>query len=824
MKKTMLPLLAAVALVALTADAADGRLKKLPKHAADAQTDYSEVYKGQGAVMLKSPQPMQASEPTLNYILVEENFDRFTAGSEDAPDFSHPIASSTDYSVGMWIDNTKTANGSWSGHLVYSAGGCVALEGPHVTGSAYLNTPIGDYSGDLTVTFRAKPLQREGNRCYLSVSANYGDIRNSSAAQCNDALINLYLSDKNWTEVSVPLKNYSANADGFIQFELSGDGCLLLDDIKITTSPTFIAKPVLQDAYFGSESITLKWNPVRRAYNYYLYLYKKVQISDEDLDVYEDFENVSADGSSLPEKWDFAYSSGKYAVDGYGADGSKGLALCQGDTLTVYNNGTNYHNVQFWLRSVYPSDQLALDDWNGSVCIDGFNGNKWIPLCLYYMNVFHAYEDPANGMPDYLDLVESCKAYWSVFADKYSKVRIYIKDCDVEDAWVALDNFSIQLPPPYEYQLITDHEGYDYTLIYEDTKFELLFDNQDDRYPYHGLKKEDDYYYELKSHYVYETSDAAKQEIRGIFKPKVEEPTGMTDNGYNAVWQPVVNASGYRIDHFTAETLSEDAAGFTVFAENFSKAGGAISDPRYYAELNNAEGSLDAYCDFAGWTGKYNTYVKGMLGTSDKLSYIQSPVVDLGHSSRVRVHLSAYGTYGDAVKITTSKGSWYVGIPQGKEMVHLDAWVDVDVDPTKDERIRLESVDRMVILFDEIKVCRDVRQGESILSFVKSYEVSADCSSAHVSTEGAPSRGFAYTVTAYRDYDGKRVYSAPSDKMLVGKPKIVSVVSTLPEVKAEHHVVGRYGMDGLPVDESFEGVQIVRYSDGTSVKQNMKRQ
>lgn len=808
-------------LAANMVNAADKRLKTMPKQPDASQADYTGVYKNQGAVMLNSAQPKHALEPTLNYILVEESFDQFTAGSEDAPDFSHPIASSTDYAVGMWIDPSKTANGSWSGSLVYSAGGCIALEGPHVTGSAYLNTPIGDYSGDMLVTFRAKPLQRNGNRCYLSVSARYGDIRMPSEARCNDAMMNLYLSDKNWTEVSVPLKNYSANADGFIQFELSGDGCLLLDDIKITTSPSFIAKPLLRDAVFNNESITLNWDPVRRAYNYYLYLYKKVQISDEDLDIYEDFENVSADNTSLPDKWEFAYSSGKYAVDGYGVDGTKGLALYQGDTLTVYNNGTNYHNMQFWLRSVYPSDEVALDDWNGAVRIEGYNGTKWIPLSLYYLNVFHAYEDPNNGMPDYLDMEESCKAYWSTFADKYSKVRIYIEDCNVPEAWLVLDNFSIQLPPPYEYQLIPDHEGYDYTLVYEDNHFDLLFDNNDDKYPYHGLKKEDNYYYELKSHYVYENSDAAKQEVRGVFRPYVEEPTSVTDEGYEATWQAVPNASGYRIDHFQARTLSEDVADYAVFAENFSKAGGAIKDPRYYAELNNAEGSLDDYCDNAGWTGKYNTYVNGMLGTSAKLSYLQSPIIDLGTSSKARLHISAYGTYGDAIKVSTSKGTWYVGIPKGKEMVHLDTWMDVDVDPLKYERIRFESVDRMVILFDEIQVSREVGHDESVLTYVGSYDVDAGSTTVHVDTDGS-SKGYAYTVTAYRDYDGKKVYSSPSDKMIVGEPDVVTGVSPAITFETSRHEVGRYGVDGLPVSKSYKGIQLVRYSDGTCRKMNVR--
>ncbi len=817
MKKGLLIFIALI-LTGVVANASVDKFKSLPR--VEQQTDYLALYQSQGVEMLNEPQQAKSSEPILNYVLIDENFDKFTTGSEDAPDFSRPIASTTDYSVGMWIDSSKTANGSWSGSFVYSAGGCLALEGPHVTGSAYLNTPIGDYSGDLTVTFRAKPLQRKDNRCYLNVSANYGDIMAPSAAQCDDASINLYLSDVNWTEITVNLKNYSANPDGFIQFEMMGDGCVLIDDIKITTSPTFIAKPVLRDAIFNSESITLNWNQVRRAYNYYLYLYRKVQLSDEDLDVFEDFETVSEDDSQLPEKWDFAYSSGRYAVDGYGADGTRGLSLCQGDTLTVYNNGTKYHSMQFWMRSIYPSDDIAYDDWDGGIRIEGFNGEKWIPLCLFYMNVFHAYDNPDYGMPDYVDMQESCEYYWSTFADKYSKVRIYITDCSVPEAWVALDNFSIQLPPPFEYQLITDYEGYDYTLIYEDTHFDLLFNNNDDKYPYHGLSKDDDYYYELKSHYLYQNSEASKQEVRGVFRPVVEQPSAVNNNDYDALWDPVVKASGYRVDHFAVTKVTNDVADYPVFTEGFSKAGGAIKDPRYYDEIGNPEGGIDDYCDIAGWTGKYNAYVNGMVGTSAGLSYLQTPVLDLGDKTKVRIHLSAYGMYGDAVKVTTSKGAWYVGIPNGKEMVHLDAWVEVDVDPSKYERIRFESVDRNVILFDEIKVCRDVKQNEHILTFVKSYDVDADINTVNVEADDTSSNGYAYTVTAYRDYEGKLYYSSPSDKMIVGTPAEVSGVSKVDA--AGRYIVGRYSVEGLPVDKSYKGVQIIRYSDGVCEKNIVK--
>lgn len=797
-------------------------IKNLPVQTEQSEDEnYLQVYQSQGVTPLKSNNDSKDGPARMEYILVDETFDKFTEGSEEAPDFSRPLVSMDDFETGMWIDSSKTANGSWSGSYVYSAGGCVAIEGPGVLGTAFLNTPLGDYSGDLTVTFKAKPLKRPGNSCYLNVAAMYGDLRDPRMSACPDATMNLYPSDENWTEITVPLTNRSANADGYIQFQISGDGCLLIDDIKITTSPTFLAAPVLRNPIFNDNSITLTWDPVRRAYNYYLYLYKKVQTSDKDLDVYEDFESTSSDASALPANWQFSTKYKKYGVDNYGADGSKGLALCQGDTVTVYNNGSNYKEMQLWMRSVYSSDETALKDDKAMIYMEGYNGNQWIPLCAYYMNVFHAYEDPNNGMPDYIDMEESCQAYWQTFANKYSKVRITLRDSNDPDAWVVLDNVSLVVPPPYEYQLITDYDGYKYTIIYEDNWFELLFDNYDDKYPYHGLKKEDDYYYEVKSHYMYQNSDISKQAVEGVYKPKAEEATNVTENGYDAHWQTVSNASGYRVDHFSALKSPAFMPDYTVFGEDFGKAGGVISDPKYYEEINNTEGVLDEYCTYPGWTGKNNTFVKGMLGTSTKRSYICTPYIDFGDAVKARIHISAYGRYGDAVIITTSKGSWYVGIPAGDEMSHLDTYVDVEVDPEAYENIRFESAYQSVILFDDISISRDVKEGEFMLSYIKSYNVDADSETAHISSQDPASNGFAYTVTALREYNGKIKNSLPSSAIIVGNPATVGVSDVLYDA-AEKFEVGRYGIDGLPVSENAKGVQIVRYSDGSVRKINVR--
>ena len=108
-----------------------------------------------------------------------------------------------------------------------------------------------------------------------------------------------------------------------------------------------------------------------------------------------------------------------------------------------------------------------------------------------------------------------------------------------------------------------------------------------------------------------------------------------------------------------------------------------------------------------------------------------------------------------------------------------------------------------------------------MLTYVGSYDVDAGSTTVHVNTDGS-SKGYAYTVTAYRDYDGKKVYSSPSDKMIVGEPDVVTGVSPAVTFETSRHEVGRYCVDGLPVSKTYKGIQFVRYSDGTCRKMNVR--
>mgnify|MGYP000441181225 FL=1 len=72
------------------------------------------------------------------------------------------------------------------------------------------------------------------------------------------------------------------------------NGAVLIDDVEVTTKATFIATPkIVGITDFQADNFTVEWQPVRKAYNYYIDLFKKVYTSDTDGVFSEDFENFT---------------------------------------------------------------------------------------------------------------------------------------------------------------------------------------------------------------------------------------------------------------------------------------------------------------------------------------------------------------------------------------------------------------------------------------------------------------------------------------------------------------------------------------------------
>ncbi len=218
-------------------------------------------------------------------LLVYENFDKWIEGSVEDPDYDNPLVSDENPLIDPQLMNDDM---QWTGDKVYSAGGTCALRTFDPNYKACINTPKGDYSGSVKVTFLAKysPVywEDEGGHTWhwdgstISVGLYTDDFKNFQVGEEDGypgaLLSNLRLYESfGWYEVTVEFDNFTAYNDAYISFFCS-DG-VLLDNIKVTSSiDKFMPAPIIDSVTDVTEtSFTVNFQPVRKSYNYYMYLF-----------------------------------------------------------------------------------------------------------------------------------------------------------------------------------------------------------------------------------------------------------------------------------------------------------------------------------------------------------------------------------------------------------------------------------------------------------------------------------------------------------------------------------------------------------------------
>lgn len=236
-------------------------------------------------------QPMKAATVT-GEVLVYENFDKWEAGTVEEPNWDNPLTSYDDDLIDKDLMND---NMQWAGSKVYEAGGTCALRTFDPWGSALLCTPLGDYSGSVKVTFLAKSIRvswedEEGSTwkwtgSSISIGLYTKDYKEFEVGE-NDGLyynlcdVRMY-EEYGWYEITVEFDNYTAYNDASLWFSCP-DG-VLLDDIKVTSSvDKFIASPIMEGiSDLTQTSFTVNFQPVRKAFNYYTYLFELYGYDEE---------------------------------------------------------------------------------------------------------------------------------------------------------------------------------------------------------------------------------------------------------------------------------------------------------------------------------------------------------------------------------------------------------------------------------------------------------------------------------------------------------------------------------------------------------------
>ncbi len=247
-----------------------------------------------GMLALNATAISAESNSTKATVLLTEDFSKFTAGTEDAPD-SENIAIVDPETGSYSVPTTYTQEPGWSGQDIYQAGGvCYLKKGDSSYFPGWINTPEKAYfaeKGTVNISFRARIFpQDEASQAEIYVWEMIG----SSIGTMMDIDIT-----NEWAEYKI---GFSGTAEqNFFQFGTNGSTPFQIDDIQIEVGGIQAPTPIEPDDYNGV-SFTAKWNPVNDADAYLLTVKDSngtfILTDKEVTDTFHKVENLSGDAST----------------------------------------------------------------------------------------------------------------------------------------------------------------------------------------------------------------------------------------------------------------------------------------------------------------------------------------------------------------------------------------------------------------------------------------------------------------------------------------------------------------------------------------------
>lgn len=334
----------------------------------------------------------EAADETPNLqVLLEEDFSKFTAGSEATPDATDVADATTGY-----IADELTNTPGWSGDGVFQAGGCAYIgivdEGTDNEDTGFLNTSTFDGSGNggyIVVTFRARVAEEGATDAVEFVSIDEDDINESDPMSGVVDYKQVAITDQ-WAEYEVELKSGAANAS--IQL-YAYQSPIYIDDIKVTQTVKIDvpAPKALAATNVTPTSFTANWSAVEGATSYMLtvFSFKTIKSDVEEATVTEGFDGIVATGkkdkfidtenSKLPEGWTISVSDNGTSREIYASSGnyhSEKIALAfdaTGDFIETPEAPAPIKKFSFWVKNQGAGA-------GSIITVSGFNGTEWIDL------------------------------------------------------------------------------------------------------------------------------------------------------------------------------------------------------------------------------------------------------------------------------------------------------------------------------------------------------------------------------------------------------------------------------------------------------------
>ena len=718
-----------------------------------------------------------ADDAKHKVVVIDEDFSGFTDGTEDNPSTATILDD-----MGNFVNKSALKPYSealsykqWGGAGIFSAGGCLAI-----TNGMFLNTPAGDMSGEVTLTFRAR-LSKAGG----STTLNALKLMFISRSSLVDYEVKFYNLTDEWQTFTYTSTLGEFEHSGFQFYSMYASNIILVDDIRLEQTRTSIPAPNVQEAENMTDtSFKAVWNKSIEADHYLLSVFTKNE-SNELMTVSEGFDNIKADDKgnidatspNYPEGWEFAWKDNDLSNhiakgEGPGTGNKQAVRLIDtGDAITTPYCPEGIKSLKFWVKAEANDGQPKY-----SSILFTVNFGKGVYTVDNYIDIPTMFA-PAKRDGYYFDLTETLSAF-----DKIYSVKIeYIREED-DKTTILFDDFSY-----------TTNKPTTYNYVLKDQKVEQQ-DNEDGTvgFEVNGLDPDTDYTYSVKSVNSDFTSAASdEQEVYAVSIPTALPATNITANSYTANWTSHKKVDFYRVDQLQQTVIDKDTKDYVMLDEDFSKVTSSFTEADlldgFYEEGERTSGymPLDDITKIAGWKASSTVRVNGWLGGNEAkqgsgtiAGAIVTPTIDLSHNEGAcNISLRVWGSEGDWLIIQGSNPASLATIefPKGGGIVEKTITMPLC---TSKEQLTFYSNNYKVFLIDYIKITQDVKAGDKVTTITGSVMTEdADTKSMVMTNPGfSDGHDVLYRVTAMRyDKDSQESHkyystSTPSDLMLVKNP------------------------------------------------------
>lgn len=718
-----------------------------------------------------------ADDAKHKVVVIDEDFSGFTDGTEDNPSTATILDD-----MGNFVNKSALKPYSealsykqWGGAGIFSAGGCLAI-----ANGMFLNTPAGDMSGEVTLTFRAR-LSKAGGSTML----NALKLMFISRSSILDYEVKYYNLTDEWQTFTYTSTLGEFEHSGFQFYSMYASNIILVDDIRLEQTRTSIPAPKVHEAENMTDtSFKAVWNKSIEADHYLLSVFTKNE-SNELMTVSEGFDNIKADDKgnidaaspNYPEGWEFAWKDDDLSNhiakgEGPGTGNKQAVRLIDtGDAITTPYCPEGIKSLKFWVKAEANDGQPKF-----SSIIFTVNFGKGVYTVDNYINIPDMFTpEHRNGYS--FDLTETLSAF-----DKIYSVKIeYIREED-DKTTILFDDFSY-----------TTNKPTTYNYVLKDKKVEQQ-DNEDGTvgFEVNGLDPDTDYTYSVKSVNSDFTSAASdEQEVYAVSIPTALPATNITANSYTANWTSHKKVDFYRVDQLQQTVIDKDTKDYVMLDEDFSKVTSSFTEADlldgFYEAGERTSGymPLDDITNIAGWKASSTVRVNGWLGGNEAkqgsgtiAGAIVTPTIDLSHNEGAcNISLRVWGSEGDWLIIQGSNPASLATIefPKGGGIVEKTITMPLC---TSKEQLTFYSNNYKVFLIDYIKITQDVKAGDKVTTITGSVLTEdADTKSMVMTNPGfSDGHDVLYRVTAMRyDKDSQESHkyystSTPSDLMLVKNP------------------------------------------------------